>query len=127
MDVDTQTRITTLYKPFHPASYLCHHTPLLTPKHTNTPPDRRAGKEGSQYLKSYLALWLQIRLLLWPMGKLWSLLHGMSLKAESYCSFYHFITFDYGVSLCLDKRKVQPGSYTLHTCISRFLKCSVTT
>lgn len=80
MDVDTQTRITTLYKPFHPASYLCHHTPLLTPKHTNTPPDRRAGKEGSQYLKSYLALWLQIRLLLWPMGKLWSLLQGTSLR-----------------------------------------------
>lgn len=48
-------------------------------------------------------------------------------QAGSHCSFYHFITFDYSVSLCLDKRNVQPCSYTSHTCMSRFLKCSVTT
>lgn len=35
-----------------PSSYLSHHTPLLTPKHTNTPPDWAGSEEGSQYLRS---------------------------------------------------------------------------
>lgn len=55
MDVDTQTHTTTLMlcPPLSIlASYLSHHTFLLAPKHTNTPPDQAGGKEGSQYLKS---------------------------------------------------------------------------
>lgn len=57
MDVDTQARITTRTRAPTP-SYLAHHTPLLNPKHTNTPPDWAGNEEGSQYLKSssYLAL-----------------------------------------------------------------------
>lgn len=49
MDVDTQTHTTT--RTWAP-SYLSYHTPLLTPKHTNTPPDQAGREEGSQYLRS---------------------------------------------------------------------------
>lgn len=49
MDVDTQTHTTT--RTWAPSS-LSYHTPLLTPKHTNTPPDQAGREEGSQYLRS---------------------------------------------------------------------------
>lgn len=52
MDVDTQTHTTTHTCLPPPPSYLSYHTPLLTPKHTNTPPDQAGSEEGSQYLKS---------------------------------------------------------------------------